>query len=271
MISLKHYMVAGLTSLFVSFSHGQSVVGVLYSDMNLKLAMGDSGLIDEVFVRSGSIVKQGDALVRLDNTMHDLDVRRNKLIWEDTKEQDSLLTRRTIMREKYDVAQALYRESRSVSLDELDGLRLELVDIEGRLAQLIEQEKREELDYKISLQVRDRRVLRAPISGVITQVAQRTGEWAQVGEPIVGLVDVRELFIKLNVRDSLARQLSVGTPLPVSIENIPAQTGIVDYIAPVADAASGLVEIKIKLDNADGIMRPGVKVSVDLPSTDRAF
>ena len=251
-------------AMMVNTVYAQTAVGVLYSDMSLKLAMPDSGVIEQIHVQSGSEVKQGDTLISLDSTMQRFNVQRNKLIWEDTKEQESLIARREILRDKYAIAQSLYRESRSISLDELDGLRLELIDLEGRIAQILEQEKREELEYKISLKMQENRLLKAPISGIVTQIGLRTGEWAQVGEPILGLVDVTELYVKLNVRDALARQLTVGQPLTVSVENLPTKSGVIDYIAPVADAASGLVELKVKLKNADGSMRPGIKVSVEL-------
>lgn len=253
-------------STLSSLSYPQSAVGVLYSDMNLKLAMSDSGLIKEIHVVSGSVVTQGETLITLDSTMQDLTMQRNKLIWQDTKEYESLITRRTIMRSKYSVAQSLYDESRSISLDELDGLRLELIDLEGRIAQLIEQKKREEIEYNLSQQMRKNRILQAPISGIVTQIAQREGEWAQVGEPLIGLVDVAELYVKLNVSDAIARQLLVGSTLQVSVQNLDSRIGVIDYISPIADAASGLVELKVKLENADRVMRPGVKVTVELPS-----
>lgn len=264
---VKHGVVGLLVSLSASLASAQSVVGVLYSEMNLKLAMADSGVIHAVHVRSGSVVKASDPLITLDSTMQALEEKRNQLIWRDTKEQESLMARRDILKQKYSVAQLLYKESRSISLDELDGLQLQLIDIEGQIAQLNEREDRERLEYEISAQRVKDRVLRAPIDGIVTQVVQHQGEWAPVGEPIIGLVDVTKLFVKLNIRDAVARNLVLDSVIPVQVENLPVQTGFIDYIAPIADAASGLVEVKIKLNNPDGVMRPGVRVSVDL--TDR--
>lgn len=254
--------------IFLSISrvNADTVVGILYSDMNLKLAMGDSGLINKVLVKSGSVVKKGQALLLLDNSMHDLEVLRSKLVWLDKEEQRSLTKRHELLSHKYDVAYKLYHDSRSVSLDEIDGLRMELIDLEGRIGQLEEREKLEELDYKIRISQRDKRVLRAPVDGVITQVIQHPGEWAQAGDPIVGLVELSELVVKLNIRDKVARELNVDAKLPVHIENLEPRVGVVEYIAPVADTASGMVEIKIRVDNSDGGMRPGVKVTVDLQS-----
>ncbi|TYL45824.1 efflux RND transporter periplasmic adaptor subunit [Marinomonas sp. IMCC 4694] len=264
MKKIPYSMAVLVLGSLASFASAQPVVGVLYPEMNLKLAMADNGVIRQVHVKSGSLVKAMDPLVTLDSTMQTLEMTRNKLIWLDTKEQQSLVARRVILAKKYAVAQALYQESRSISLDELDGLQLQLIDLDGQIAQLTEREEREQLEYEISAQRVKDRVLRAPVAGIVTQVVQHQGEWAPVGEPIIGLVDVTELFVKLNIRDVLARNLTLGAELPVTIENLPIQQGFIDYIAPIADAASGLVEIKIKLNNPDGVMRPGVRVSVEL-------
>ncbi len=259
-----------LIGTFTMAAQAQPIAGVLYADKNLKLSLGDSGIIANVHVKSGSLVKKTDPLITLDRTIQTFEVRRNKLVWLDKKEQESLLARQAILLKKYQVAQMLYQESRSISLDELDGLQLQLIDLEGQIAQLNERKAREKLEYEISLQRYKNRVLRAPMDGIITQVTQHQGEWAQVGEPIVGLVNVTELFVKLNIRDALARDLAINALIPVTVENLPTQKGSIDYIAPVADAASGLVEIKIKLKNLDGLLRPGVKVSVDLAAASLA-
>lgn len=247
----------------VSLANAQPIAGVLYPDKNLKLALGDSGVISKVHVKSGSVVKKMDPLITLESSLQTLEVQRNKLIWFDKKEQESLTERRTILVKKYEIAQLLYQESRSISLDELDSLQLQLIDLDGQIAQLTEREVREKLEYDISLQRLENRVLRSPLAGIVTQVAQHEGEWAQVGEPILSLVDVTELFVKLNIRDALARDLVIDALIPVKIENLATQQGTIDYIAPIADAASGLVEIKIKIKNPDGLLRPGVRVSVD--------
>ncbi|MBR7889542.1 efflux RND transporter periplasmic adaptor subunit [Marinomonas sp. A79] len=266
MIAIKKSVAGLLMGLSVSFVGAQPVVGVLYPDMNLKLAMADSGVIRHVHVKSGSVVKASDPLITLDSTMQSLEEKRNKLIWHDTKEQQSLVARRDILQQKYTVARLLYEESRSISLDELDGLKLQLIDLEGQIAQLNEREERERIEYEISAQRVKDRILRAPIAGIVTQVVQHQGEWAPVGEPIIGLVDVTKLYVKLNVRDAVARNLALDSTIPVQVENLSIQQGYIDYIAPIADAASGLVEVKIKLNNPDGAMRPGVRVSVDLDS-----
>ncbi|NRA56318.1 MAG: efflux RND transporter periplasmic adaptor subunit [Gammaproteobacteria bacterium] len=255
----------GLVCLLLSsITMAQDVVGVLYSEMNLKLAMGDSGTIKKIHVRSGIEVKKGQKLVTLDQSIQRLEQKRYLLLFQDTEEQQSLIARNEIFESKYKAAQVLYQESRSISLDELDGLQLDLIQSRGRLAQLKEKKLREKIEYRLSTRRLAERQLVAPIDGIITKVAQQAGEWAKVGEPLIGLVDIKELFIKLNINDALARGLTVNTSVPIYVANLPNQTGIIDYISPVADPASGLVEIKIRVNNKLGLMRPGIKVTVPI-------
>lgn len=247
-----------------SIAMAQDVIGVLYSEMNLKLAMSDSGTINEIYVRSGVEVKKGQKLVALDKSIQRLEQERYLLLFKDIEEQQSLIARNVIFEQKYKTAQILYEESRSISLDELESLQLELIQSRGRLAQLKEQKLREKVEHRLSTRRLEERELLAPINGIITQVSQHVGEWANVGEPLIGLVDIKELFIKLNINDSLARGLVVNTSVPVYVANLPEQTGIIEYIAPIADPASGLVEIKVKVNNDVGLMRPGIKVRVSI-------
>jgi len=249
--------------LFCSSAVAQDVIGVLYSEKSLKLAMGDSGPINQMHVRSGVTVKKGQKLVTLEQTVERLEQKRYLLLLQDTQEQESLMARHRIFENKYDTAKALYA-ARSISLDELEGLELELIQSRGRLGQLNEQKLREKVEYKLSTRRLEERQLLAPISGVITHVSQHVGEWARVGEPLIGLVDTHELFIKLNINDALARRLELNASVPIRIANLPEQVGVIDYISPVADAASGLVEIKVKVDNQARLMRPGTKAAVSL-------
>lgn len=245
-----------------SVAMAENVIGVLYSEMNLKLAMSDSGTISRIHVRSGMEVKKGQKLVTLDQSIQKLEQKRYLLLFQDTEEQQSLIARTVIFEKKYKIAQILYTESRSISLDELDGLQLDLIQSQGRLAQLREQKLRERIEYRLSTSRLKEKELLAPINGVITEVAQHAGEWAKVGEPLIGLVDIKELFIKLNISDSLARSLVINTSVPILVANLSNQTGVIDYIAPIADPASGLVQIKIKVNNKIGLMRPGTKATV---------
>lgn len=253
-----------LLILASSIAKAEGVVGVLYSEKNLKLAMSDSGIIKKIHVRSGAKVRKGQVLVTLDQSIQRLETERYRLLYRDKEELKTLENSHIIFQSKYDDGKALYDESRSISLDELEGLKLDLIQSTGRIAQLKEKKLREKVEYQLSEKRLAQRKLLAPIDGVITKVTQQIGEWAQMGEPFIGLVDTSSLYVKVNVNDGKARMLKIGKAVVINIANLPSHQGVIDYIAPVADPASGLVEVKVKVDNLDGVLRPGAKVMLPL-------
>ena len=111
-----------------------------------------------------------------------------------------------------------------------------------------------------------RRVLYAPISGIVTDVRVEVGEWARAGEAVVRLVDPSRCYLVVNIEERFARRLTVGSATTVFVatgaEEIPTP-GQVVFVSPVADRASGLVRVKIEFANHDGHLWPGMPASIE--------
>ena len=131
----------------------------------------------------------------------------------------------------------------------------------------MQQKRREKLEYDLARQERDLRDLTAPVAGVITRVEPKVGEWAKPGETLMMLVDAASCYLTVNVPLRAVPDLKVGATLPVRFEasaNAPATTGKVSFVSTVADAASGLVEVRLTFANPGLKIRPGIKGMVDL-------
>lgn len=240
------------------------VVGVLYPQDEFLLSLAVSGLVTEVLVKPGQTVVKGAPLIRLDTQLQSMEQQRRRLILEDGVEQQVLEQRLAVLDGQLERAETLYSQSRSISLDELERLRLEHVTLSGRLLQLVNEKKLARLEYElVQLEVGLHQLL-APAAGQIIEVQPSRGEWVRQGEPVLRLVNVEKLTLKLNVPDGVARRL---TPNQTILVNVEAQAGIAGelvFISPVADPASGLVELHINLANPDGVLRPGSKASINL-------
>lgn len=247
---------------FSNFVFSDDFYGVVYSNSKIEQSMEDSGTVKRVNVKLGQEVKKGDVLVILESSIQELEQQRNRLTWKDTKELDTQTRRLDILRRKRDMAESLYAETRSISRDELDNLHLELIQAEGRIDQIKEQKLRDEIEYHLSRLRLDKRYLRAAIDGVIISLSAKEGEWIKAGEPILSVIDTVDLYVNLNVPNHVARQLNSKSSVAVTVENMQNANGYIDYISPVADAASGLVEVRVKLNNNEKIIRPGIKASV---------
>ncbi|AEG31125.1 efflux RND transporter periplasmic adaptor subunit [Thiomicrospira cyclica] len=268
---MRSWLGAGLLALVLVaaplkqvFASALTQVGVLYPQDEFLLSFGVSGLVADVLVKPGHKVRAGQPLVRLDTQLQEVEQQRRRLIVDDQVEQDVLTQRLAVLTGQLQRAEQLFAQSRSISLDDLERLRLEHITLEGRLLQLQNEKRLAQLEYQaVQLDIA-LHSLRAPADGQVIEVQPSRGEWARQGEPVLRLVNISQLRLKLNVPDGLARRLVAEQAISVNIEGQQTVMGALVFISPVADPASGLVELHINLANPDGVLRPGSKASINL-------
>lgn len=242
-------------------------VGLVHPVKELSLSIGQGGVVAAVRVQPGQKVKAREVLLVLDDRMQALEVNRRKVVLDDRSELQSTADRVRVLKQMYETAKQVHDMTGSVSRDELARLEVEYSTARARIDQLEAQEKREAVEYQSALQELSMRQLLAPVSGIITQVTPKVGEWAKPGDAMMELVDASVCYLKLNVPLKFAQGLREGMSIPISIEhrkNAAPVKGAVSYVAAVADRASGLVEVRITFVNTDQSVRPGVKGVVRL-------
>lgn len=242
-------------------SREAGVVGVVYPSQRYLLAFAASGIVGNVPVKEGDQVRAGASLMVLEQSSERLELQRLELLLEDQSALRAARSRVELQRRQVQTAQDLYERTRSISLDELNALRMRLVDLEAELAQRELDKQRESLDVRIARSELAKRTLQAPSAGYVVQIKLRRGEWAQAGDPVVELADVSQIYIRFSIPPARARALSVGGQVSFEIEG-QRGTGRVTLISPVADPASGLVEVRVEADNRQARFRPGVQARV---------
>jgi multidrug resistance efflux pump len=131
-----------------------------------------------------------------------------------------------------------------------------------------EELEKKESEFKLAVVERDmaaeqlrRRVVTAPLSGTITEVLVDVGEGCQPLTPLVKLVDTRQCIFVADVEPALGAKIKVDQLVPLEIQNGSGSmrvNGKIIYLAPVVDAASGLLKLKAVFENPQGEIRPGV-------------
>lgn len=104
----------------------------------------------------------------------------------------------------------------------------------------------------------------SPIDGVVTDLPLYPGETAQSGAPVVTIMDVSRVIARTHIPQSEAAELAVG-----SLANLIGPGGVpiaakVTLINAALDAASSTVEVWVEADNADGKLRPGSSLRVEM-------
>lgn len=245
-------------------------VGIIYPGKDATLSVKAPGVVSRVMVQVGQRVRAGQSILEVDARAQQLEVDRREIILNDQAELDSTKQRAVILEQLVRDASLLYEAAGTVSREELMKLRLELEATRGRMAQLRESKRREETEVRLANEDRRMRVLAAPSPGVVTAIQVHPGEWVAPGDPVVRLVDDAWCELRVNVSLAAGRALVVGQQTTVLVDDpavgLPV-SGRVSFVSPVVDAASSLVEVRIRLQNEDRRIRPGVKARLRLEGT----
>jgi HlyD family secretion protein len=120
--------------------------------------------------------------------------------------------------------------------------------------------------------------VKAPISGIITSKSVEKGEMVSSGMPLVTITNLQDVWVNVKVRESAINQFKVGAKVPVQVIGVPhkAYEGVVTYIAAKPSYATERAiqekgekdmvafAVKIKLNNSDSLLRPGMTAVISL-------
>lgn len=248
-------------------TNAKSFSGLIYPLHDITMSAGVSGLVMKRAVLPGQAVRADQLLLQLDDRLQSIESNRRRVIFEDQSELQATQDRLRILDTLLNDARAVFNSTGSISKDELLRLEAEQLASKGRLAQLIEQKKREQLDYDSAEGDRLQRHITAPISGVVTKVIPQVGEWAKAGDPVLHLVDTSVAILRLAVPHNPATALKVGAQHLIKLESgssVAEVTGQIKFVSPVADPASGLVQVEISFSNPGRRIKTGIKGTIEL-------
>lgn len=237
-----------------------SAPGITQAIRDLKLGLPVSGRVEGLFVREGDRVKPGQLLMHLDRTLEDLEVRRRQMLLQDDSRLRELLAKESTLTQQVAALRPLV-EAGSAPRKQLEDEELVLGAVSADRKALEAAKRREQVELDLAVETFERRNLRSPIDGVVTKIVHRLGESVSPNEASIHVVDVSRVRFLGTVPWQLASRLRTGSAVSVRVgqdDGARARPARVVFVAPVADPASGLVEVIAEFDNQDGSVRPGV-------------
>ncbi|TVP79019.1 MAG: efflux RND transporter periplasmic adaptor subunit [Puniceicoccaceae bacterium] len=230
----------------VKVSQGEPVSGLVFPFREVSISSPVQNFITELHVREGAEVKAGELMAQLYKRSVELDMERAA----------AALRKREFESKG---AQNLFKE-RLISEDEALASEIEL-----RLASL---------QYEIAQEAVALREIRASIAGIVVERHNEIGEMVVVGEPMFRVVDIDQIYVRLFLTVKDARRFPIGRSVHLTFpelgEHSPNLDGVVDFIDPRVDSASGLIQIKILANNSDRKVKPGLRATVALAPEDVA-
>lgn len=116
----------------------------------------------------------------------------------------------------------------------------------------------------------------APLAGMVSVRVAREGEVVRLGDPIVTIVDLDDVWVRAEVEESYVNRVVVGQPMDVELASGERRRGRVTFVAAEAQFATQrdvsrvkrdvrTFGIKVALENPDRRLHPGMTAHVALP------
>lgn len=195
--------------------------------------------VTAVHVRAGDAVKKGQALVEIDP-----ETARGQLA-QATGALAQARAALALAERNYERFAAL-AEQEAASQLELDMATMQYEQAKGAVEQASGA-----VEAASSVAAESR--VAAPFAGRIAAKLVEVGDLAAPGRPLVMVESLAGRRLVLAVPESLAGGLAVGRNLPVAVDSMPELgriAGVVDEVAPGADAASHSFLVKVRLEGA---------------------
>ena len=246
-----------------SVSKELSVNGSIAPDVSRTVGVNGlaGGRIVEIHARLGDSVKKGQLLLKI----HSPDLANAIAALKQAK-ADELLAQRNYDRNKF-----LYDRGAVVALKDLQASENALVDAKANTENAITQVQLLNADSKnLSPFVE----LRAPVSGIIVEqnVALGTAAKSLDATPnLFTIADLSRVWLLCDVFENNLADVHLGDTAKIRLNAYPklALHGKVVNIFSLLDPATRSTKVRIELDNAQGILRPGMFATAIFVSQDK--
>ncbi len=104
----------------------------------------------------------------------------------------------------------------------------------------------------------DHMTIYAPMGGIVIHKDLLEGSYVKTGTRIYTIADLSHVWVKLDAYESDLAWLRYGQQVEFEAEAYPGETftGKVAFIAPVLDAKTRTVKVRVNVENADGRLKP---------------
>jgi RND family efflux transporter MFP subunit len=205
-----------------------------------------SGEIQELTVREGQDVREGDVLARIDTRNLQAQYDRERAAVDKARADLELATlnrdkNRLLLEQRY-ISRNTYESTESAYAGSLANVKL--AEAQARLA-------------KISL---DDAVIRAPFTGTIATRMVQPGEKVSADSSIVTLVDLRQLLLEAAVPAAEIPAVGIGQAVRFTVGGFGRRQfeGEVQRISPMTANGSRAITIYIAVPNADRALKGGM-------------
>lgn len=260
--------------------------GEAVTNMHVGMKAEISGKVKRILVKESQRVKQGQVLLELDDREARLNLENSeatrletlsKFILEQQfagsnqegavpdPEGQSLTKKFEEVSELYQkgmISQKEFeRRSRQLEIDIIKSgaKKDEIMEVSQGLTQA-------EIQVKQARLALEKSQVRAPFSGVVTNIQVSPGQHVSAGSDLFTLVNIDKVQVHAKVLESEIGKMKVGREVELKFSAYPGQVfkGRVHAISPIVDPADKTCNVIVEMVNVDQAVKPGMHAEVEI-------
>lgn len=246
------------------------IYGQVVASRESAVAARVGGVVVDVSVRVGDVIKEGSILASLDTELLAIDLRAAQAAASESRAGIEVARAGLLLAERGFARVEGLRDTNAFSQGQFDDREGELARARGELARaeahLLSSEAalaRAQYDF-------ERAVIRAPFDGVVLEVGVDPGEFIQLGAQVALLIDTTAIEVEANVPSQYVANL-----YPEQAVTGQSDTGvkidlIVRALLPIESSATRTRPVRFQADLADSgsPVAVGQSVTVNVPVTE---
>lgn len=231
----------------------------------VELGSSVPGILNETFVERNDFVNAGDVVAELDSRVEraTLELANARAAIDTSLElrrENAAFGQRTKKRN-----QKLFNES-TISAQDMDKVKTETYIAQLQARQEEDNKRIAELEAKRAQQALNQRIVRSPISGVVTEKYKSVGEYVEA-EPVYRIANLDPLHVELIVPTehlgSIERGMKAQISLQLDTHADQSYVAVVKSVDRVADAASGTFGVLLIMPNSGLRIPSGVRCNLE--------
>lgn len=210
-------------------------LGSLSAVQTVTISSVANGRISNIYFKDGQEVGEGMPIVQLD----DAQAKAN---------YDAAVTALNLARTKYQRSKQLINIA--ISQQEFDQLKADVAS--------------KEANVKKELAALNQLEISAPFAGILGAFKFDIGDYVNAGDPLVTLVNTKELQVNYNLPERLLPMIKEGQLVIVQADAYPKEQfyGTVTFISPTINPSTRMVAVQAVLPNPKNLLLPGMFVHV---------
>lgn len=236
---------------------------------SVEISAAEAGTIQELAVREGDRVKEGQLLVRLDDELYRsaLDIAiANR---DSTGKLETAIAELELQVDTWKKLVELEARQHA-SPQEVERALAQKVIAEARLKTVREEMQVRSLEFARAKLQLDRRSVLSPMDGIVVQMHREKGELVTIADPVlVTVVQLDPLAAVFSVRASTARRFQPQQKVTLALDELGTSVeGVIEFISPTSDAQSGTTRLRVRIPNPDEKLPSGVSCRLMVPDSE---